>query len=458
MLSSVIDKAGRTQRVLQLRTSGLLILLLGIASIGSVSAQDVQVPFDRDSTLYTVEPDLRDRLGLFSDVTGFQQAELYRVDDSTYELVVRYTDNGRSRRNRRTLSAAEVEALREDIAERSTASGERAFTQDGRYSLIAATTILGLAEGGLLSGAFGADDEQAVALPLLGGTAGFFIPLLATRDARVTDAEASITFYGGLQGYAHAVELSWVLGDGEIGGRATSGIAAVTGAVESTVAYRIARHNNWSSGHSKMVAFTGLGGNFIGGGIGTIITGTDESSRVEAGTALLGSLGGIYLGHRMGRTERYTTGDARVYLQSAILAASLMGSILGPQDDLSSRTAASLVTGSAIGGSILGRRLVRNRDFTGNQGALTALGSTAGALSGWAFAVLADSDDTSIPASVGAAAGFGLTYAVLEGDAKRQASSNASAFNLDLHVSPSMAGGPGEVTEVAPQVSLRATF
>jgi hypothetical protein len=85
--------------------------------------------------------------------------------------------------------------LREEITEgRSTASGERAFTQEGRNDFIAATTILGLVEGGLLARALGAEDEEAAVLPLLGGTAGFFIPLLVTRNARVTDAEASMTF------------------------------------------------------------------------------------------------------------------------------------------------------------------------------------------------------------------------------------------------------------------------
>jgi hypothetical protein len=63
------------------------------------------------------------------------------------------------------------------------------------------------------------------------------------------------------------------------------------------VAYRVVPVNNWSSGHSKMVAFIGLGGNFIGGRIGTVITGAGELSRVEAGTALLGSIGCVYLGH-----------------------------------------------------------------------------------------------------------------------------------------------------------------
>jgi len=62
----------------------------------------------------------------------------------------------------------------------------------------------------------------------------------------------------------YAAELSRVLGGSDIEGQTTTGVAAVTGAIEGTVAYRVARVNNWSSGHSKMVAFTGLGGNFIG--------------------------------------------------------------------------------------------------------------------------------------------------------------------------------------------------
>lgn len=69
-------------------------LCLTVWATGPVRVQDVQVPVDRDSTVYTIDPALRDALGLFPEVDGFQGAELYRRPEETYELVVRYRANG----------------------------------------------------------------------------------------------------------------------------------------------------------------------------------------------------------------------------------------------------------------------------------------------------------------------------------------------------------------------------
>jgi len=445
----------------------LLALLLGVVPAGSALAQDVQVPFDRDSTLYVIEPDLRDRLDLFPDVSGFREASLYQVEATTYELVVRYREEGRTRRDRRTLSADEVETLREKVAEERAASQEPEFTQAGRYDLLAATTIHGLYEGGLIAAATGASGNDVGALVGLGGTVGFFVPLIATRKARVTEAEADMAFYGGLQGYGHALQTTLLIGGGEGSGRVTAGFAAAAGAAEGTVAYRIARENNWSPGHGEMVFFNGLYGNYIGFGIGLGIAGNEVGSvfdgargpiRLVAGTSLLGSLGGAYLGHRMGRTDRYTEGDARLYLLSSLQGVNLVGSFLSVGDP-SVRSSSFLLSGAAIGGAVLGRRLVRDHDFMGNQTALIALGSVAGTLSGFAFSALADVDDR-IPQALGATAGFGLTYVAIEKDARNQESKQASAIDLNINVAPTMARGPGmgDSNELVPQVSLRATF
>src|SRR6056297_3607887 len=99
-----------------LRLLVLLVLLGGMGATTAV-AQDIQVPFDRDSTLYSLDDELRRQLDLFPDVAGFQGAELYRIDDTSYELVIRYRANGRIRRERRTLSGADVQALRDRIAQ-----------------------------------------------------------------------------------------------------------------------------------------------------------------------------------------------------------------------------------------------------------------------------------------------------------------------------------------------------
>lgn len=447
----------------------LLVGLLGGLAGSPAAAQEVQVPLDRDSTLYVVNADLRQALGLFPEVSGFQEARLYRADDAAYELVIRYEENGRVLRERRTLTSAEVTDLRARIT-KGLASTEqmRPAAQEGRYGLVAATTIHGLIEGGLLAGTFGAEGSGAATLTLLGGAAGFFVPLLATRNTPVSEAEADMVFYGGLQGYLHAVQGMGILAGEDLPGRGTAGLAAVGGALEGAVGYRFARRNNWSAGHAEMVTVNGIGGNLVGFGLGAALVGAADddlaegTSRLVAGTSLLGSLGGIYLGHRLGRTDRYTEGDARIYAQSALQGANLMGAFLSLQEDASPRGAALLLSGSAVGGAVLGDRLVQDRDFTGTQGSLAALGSFAGSLLG--FAVTAGGGGaTALAQALGSAAGFGITYAVLEGDARRQAAGGPSAVDVDLNVGPGMVRAPaaeatGTKRKVTPRVTLTATF
>ncbi|MFB6271396.1 MAG: hypothetical protein ABEL51_00735 [Salinibacter sp.] len=445
----------------------LVALLTGLAAPPG-AAQDVQVPLDRDSTVYVLDAALRQKLGLFPEVTGFQEARLYRKDGAGYELVIRYKQNGRVLRERRSLTSSDVEDLRARITRRTAGSTQLSpGLEDGRYGLIAATTFHGLVEGGLLAGTFSSDGDGAATLTLLGGTMGFFVPLLATRNTPVSEAEADMVFYGGLQGYAHAVQVMGVLAGENLPGRGTAGLAAAGGALEGTIWRRVAQRNDWTGGHAEMVSLNGLGGNLVGLAIGGAIVGEEPnfegSSRIVAGTSLLGSVGGAYLGHRMGRTNRYTDGDARIYAQSALQGANLMGSFLSVQDDASVRGTALLLSGSAVGGAVLGNYLVRDRDFTGTQGSLVALGSFAGSLLGLAVTTGGEGNGeaTEIAQALGSAAGFGITYAVLEGEARRQVDGRSSAINLNFKVGPAMAhtaGRAGTERHVVPRVTLRASF
>ncbi|MEF8796236.1 MAG: hypothetical protein V5A48_07280, partial [Salinivenus sp.] len=297
----------------------------------------------------------------------------------------------------------------------------------------------------------------------------FFVPLFATQGARVTEGEADATFYGGLQGYGHAVQLAALVTGGDADGRGTAGLAALLGAAEGTAGYLAARRNDWTGGHAEMVTYTGLGGNAIGAGFGAALLGEDDvdddagRARVFGGTALLGSLAGMYLGHRMGRTDRYTEGDARIYVQTAVQGANLVGSFLSVDEFPNARTSSLLLTGSAVAGGLLGRRLVQDRDFTGTQGNLVALGSVAGSLLGLAVTLESDETATAIVQSLGSAAGFGVTYGLLEGDARGQAGPSTSSFDLDVRVGPGLARRPatgegGLADRIAPRVGISASF
>ena len=466
-----IDRSFPSMMSVRFTTWGLAALVLALGAAGPAAAQDTQVPVDQDSTVYSIEPPLRDAADLFPEVTGFEGAELYRMEDGGYELVVRFRAQGQTRRERRSLTGEEVRTLRAQVTralETQAQEDTRPFTQEGRYGLMAATTVHGLIEGGLLAGVTGAEEGNAGTLVLLGGATGFFVPLFATQGARVTEGEADATFYGGLQGYAHAVQLAALVAGDDADGRGTAGLAALMGAAEGTAGYLTARRHDWTGGHAEMITYTGIGGNAVGFGLGAALVGDDTGgdagrARVVGGTSLLGSLAGMYLGHRLGRTDRYTEGDARIYFQTAAQGANLMGSFLSVDEFPGARTSSLLITGSAVAGGLLGRRLVRDRDFTATQGNLVALGSLAGSLLGLAATLESDETATAIAQSLGSAAGFGVTYGLLEGDARRQAGPSTSSFDLDVHVGPGLtrvpaSGTAGLADRIAPRVGISASF
>lgn len=449
-----------------------LILVIGVLGPVAAQAQEVQVPLDPDSTVYTLDTELRRQLGLFPEVEDFQQAQLYRVGETDYELVIQYREQGQTLRDRRTLTQAEVDDLRRRVAQQMQTTQTRVgVEQPGRTELLTWTTLLGLVEGGLVVGAIGADGSAAASLPLLGGAMGFFGPLFATQNRTVTEASGTLTGYGGLQGYAHAVELAVLFGGEDLDGQAVSGLAAIGGAVEAGIGYALGANQGWSPGMAEMIAYNGTYGNLVGLGVAGVMIGngdgTDAEARLAAGTSLLGSLAGLYAGHRMGRTGTYTRGDARIYALAGLEAARLASSIVVVSDIDDVRTNASLITGFGLAGLGLGAALVRDRDFSTYEANIVTLGTYAGALMGGGFATLGDTsgDTITVMQAIGSALGFGITYGLFASEAQQRARSSTAGIDLDMQITPSLGGAPGASTPsagqlegLAPKVTLRATF
>lgn len=462
---------------LRVRTSAVaLFMLLGVGMTSPVHAQEVQVPLSPDSTVYTIDAELRQKLGLFPEVKGFQQASLYRLSADAYELVIEYREQGQTLRERRPLTPAEVDRLRQRVAQQLQATGTRVgIEQPGRTELLTWTTLLGLAEGGLIVGAIDPEDDSVIAgLPLLTGAVGFFAPLFATQNRPVTEASGTLTGYGGAQGYAHAVELAGLLDGDNADGQVVAGLAAVAGAAEATAGYALGAHQGWSPGMAEMIAYNGVYGNFFGLGMGFTIVGGDDDledrdaeARFVAGISLLGSLAGMYVGHRMGQTGTYTRGDARLYGLAGLEAAQLAGSILIVSDSDNTRTNAGLLTGFSLAGLGIGTALVKSRDFSTYESNIIVLGNYAGALLGAGIANLGNSSFETATAmqAIGSLIGFGITYSVFAGEAQRRASMSTAGIDLDVEVTPHVASASGadgrplqRPGHIVPEVTLRCTF
>ncbi|PEN15203.1 hypothetical protein CRI94_02675 [Longibacter salinarum] len=448
----------------------VLLLVLAVVTVPNAAGQEAQVPVDQNGTVYTIDAELRHELGLFPDITGFQSAALYELSDGQFELVIHYRTGQSTVRERRTLSTSDVQSLRAKVTSGLQRIKARPrLDQDGRYGLLASTTLIGLAEGGLVSAALGLDGEAAGSVTLIGGATGFFVPLVLTQNANATEAEADMTFYGGLQGAAHGLQLYLLAsGDEDVDDeRLATGVTALSIAGESLLGYTIARRNDWSGGHAEMTSFTGLSGNLIGYGLARGFVGDGGSVRLLSGLSIAGSLTGAVIGHQLGRSDRYTEGDARIYLQTGLLAANLSGSTLAAADVDGEYGPSLAVTLAGTGGLVLGRYLVRNRDFTSAQGNLVVLGGVAGSLFGGGIAVATEAtEDTAVMLqALGSLAGSAFTYGVFAGDAARQARQRGSTVGLNLRITPTIPSLPGPngrrirlSDSVQPKVSLTARF
>lgn len=431
----------------------------------------MQVSLDAEGEVEVIDADLRERLGMFAKVEGFREARLFEGSGGAYELVIRYEEAGRLLRERRALSGEEVRALRERVSRRLARSrarpGDRAQLEGGRYRFLTATTLLGAAEVPLFVTAAGAaeDDEgeTLLAATLLGATGGFFVPLLLTREASVTEAEATLTGYGGLQGLGHGLALSTLATGDDLSERGTAAAAALLGAAEATAGFLFARRRGMRGGTAETMAISGLYGAGLGLGLSTLVVGDGSNSaeaaerRVYALGGLAGSALGAYGGYRLGRAADYTQGDARIFGTAGLVGAQLANTVLLAADgtfDEEARVTAGTIMAGALGGLALGHRLVRRRDFTEGQGNIISLGAYAGSLAGGGASIIVDAsaETASVLGALGALGGFLGTYLAYEGEAQP----GPSRLDWNVGVRPGGRGGP--LGRLTPALDVRLSF
>ena len=405
----------------------LLLLLLSAAGARSSRGQEVQVAFDEAGEIQVVGAELEDRLGLFPDYDDFVEARLYRMPGAEeYELVIQYRQGGRTLRDRRALTEGEVRDLRGRVRAGLASAGEQAgLDQEGRYKLLAATTLLGAEVGALLPAALSVDSDRiAASVPLFGAAGGFAVPFLLTRNKSVTEAQATMTLYGGLQGNVHGLLLALLASGNDLPEEGTAGAVALMSAGQAAAGYALTDDWGLSAGTAEMMGFGSFFGTGLGAAVGalTVGSGFDEGNiRFAAGTSLAGSVAGSYAGYSLAQTERFTQGDARLMARLGGFGTQVATNLLVLLDDVSVRAGAATLLSSSLAGLGAGRLMVRGRDFSRSQANIIWLGSLAGTLLGSAVAIAADSSPNAALtlSTVGAGAGIALTYSLYQQEAKQ---------------------------------------
>lgn len=411
-------------------------IALALAGAARASAQEMQVPLDRDGRVEVVDAGLAARAGLWlAEYPGFREARLFRTPGGGLVLEITEEREGRVLRHREPATAAEVDALRARISA-ALAAGGADFSggvpdQTGRNVLIGQTTLAGLTYyGWALPYALNVGDPAtAGGLYLLTAAASFFVPFALTDDQPVTRAMADLSRYGVTRGILHGLLLGDLL-DGGVGdgtcdptievcvrtgsdadGRLRAGLGMALSAGEAVAGYSWAGSERMTAGTAHTIAFGGDVG-LVTGLLGTVALGLDDGDgfSTHAALGLAGSALGIYGGHELARRRAYTWGDVQV-----IYVGTALGGWTGAAAAALADAGEEITAGAAILGGWTGiyitDRLVGGTDFTAGQAGLLGLGTLAGGLAGAGIGVLmSDGDVALVGSSLGAMAGFAVAY------------------------------------------------
>jgi len=429
----------------------LLAILLALPLLvpAGLHGQDVQVPLDEAGDVRAIDARLAGQLGLFLDEhPGFESALLYRLPDGSYSLEIVSRRNGERVRIRQPLTAAAAAALRENVSARMQARAPRvALGQDGRFLLLGQTTLLGVGfYGWAVPESLGVEGGAAYAGTYLLTAAGsFFLPFMLTQDQPVTFGMANLSRSGAMRGVGHGALLYHLLTgpdpeDFEAGlarERARLGTMVLTSLGEGVGGYLWARSEDMDPGRAATIANGADLGQLWGMGLSGVSGEDDFSRRGPAGLALAGAAAGVWAGSEWSARRDYTWGDANV-MRTGGAVGILSGLALA--DAVAGGESAVYWGGALLGsaaGAIVADRMVDGLDFSVGQSVLVQLGTLAGGLTGLGVAALVEAETTGllISSAVGAAAGFGLTYAALADDARN----GGDGWLVDLRVSPVVA-------------------
>jgi hypothetical protein len=421
---------------LLVRFALVIAVLLG-AALGA-HAQETQVPFDQSGKVMLVDKALESRLGLFPEYDGFEEARLFQVSDSTYNLEVMFRLGDKLQKATTPLSADDVAALRARVTVAIRAQApEVGLDQSGRSAFLISAGLLSLGYyGWAVPYLLHIDSGSAYggAYMLTSGL-GFFGPFLLTRHRSVTDGEATLGLYGATRGMLHGWCVSVLASGPERETRDTVAWMTVTSLAEYTAGFMTADRARMSAGTAEAVSAVGDFGLMLGWWASWLAD--DENDKLEAGGMLVGTGVGLASGGLLARSQHYTRGDAYVLRAAGTLGAymAMAASASVSKDDKAA--VISTMTG-AVGGLAVGHHLLRGKDFSTGQGVIIGLSEVAGGLFGTGL-LLATGTDTDpawpylLASSGGALAGFWLTYHSL---GARASTHGGKSSELRLDISP----------------------
>jgi hypothetical protein len=260
---------------------------------------------------------------------------------------------------------------------------------------IAWSGVFGFAYGLAAVGILDINEGGAIAIPLLTAGASTLIPLLTTKDQKVTYNSLKLSIHGKTAGAIHGAALSMLLQGDNVGDnyKVMLGLSTLSSIGLGRLGYVLGRDKPWSPGRAGLYTCYGilmpLEGATIAGALGV------EDVRVVGLAILAGGAGGYLIADRVAQKYDFTPGDITA-TKSLIVTNTLLG--IGIMSDVLSNSEGSgtgillVPAATALGGTLLSHYWLRDAHLTSQQGRNTALATFGGAAMGLGVAALFQSE------------------------------------------------------------------
>lgn len=422
----------------------LTLLLIGV----QLHAQEKQIAIIPQNNITVITQEIAQKYSLFTNVAGFQRAELFQSQDSLFIIEISFKNSTGYYKTRSPWTYQEISHFRDIMSLIISNYRQEVLNQDGRTMLLVGNSLVGLGYYSVASTIFASDKSRSEKIPIatymVTAAASYFLPYYTTMNKQVTQAQASMSFHGQTRGLLYGLGLSNMLYEF----KSTSPQEYDFSTSEEE--WEQYQKNNESNMHVKLFsAFAGgvgfgLGSNYLAKqqslsigqasvhqlgidfgllqGLSYTVLFDITNKKALWGTVLGSGLAWGVAGNYIANQRDYTLGDAFMVRNAILLGSTLplpFISAYNPSDE-------KQYLYGAVGGSLLGlaysKLLLDERSYTTGDALLVSLGEISGGLLGLGAGYLIMPEQHTHPAyiitggTLGAIGGFALMKKYVSGN------------------------------------------
>jgi hypothetical protein len=253
----------------------------------------------------------------------------------------------------------------------------------------------GIYYGATISVIAGLEDAAAVGIPVITGGLWMLGPVFNPKKYEgITESTMRAANSGKILGLVYGGSLGYALvGDGENSGKVAMALSTVGSITLGEIAFQTQKKKKISDGKIEIMRHYGFLGTGVGGAI-LAATSTDNAHLVGLGL-LSGGIGGLFLGSKVANKYDYTRGDGDALSSLGVISAGLGFAVIANelQNNTEPSGAVYLVpAATAVAGTLIGQRQVKNVHLTKRQGSTINLSSAGGGLLGLGIMLLVNNE------------------------------------------------------------------